>query len=52
MKIPDGWKDRAAFEVWWYKHGRAFRALSVTDPALWEKIAVKIEAFQVANRGY
>lgn len=52
MNVPENWKSRDEFEVWWFKHGREFRALSVKDPKEWERIAQKIEAFQVANRGY
>ena len=51
MTAPD-WKDRAEFEQWWKAHGAEFRALSVKDPPAWERIAQKIEAFQVAHRGY
>ena len=51
MIAPD-WKDCAAFEAWWKTNVIAFNRLSVTDPQEWERVAKRVEAFQVKHRGY
>lgn len=51
MTVPV-WKTRAEFEAWWKANVREFNRMAMTDPAGWEAVARKVEAFQVRNRGY
>ena len=51
MTAPS-WKTRAEFQKWWRTNVIEFNALAIKDPAAWEEIAKKVEAFQTASRGY
>ena len=51
MNVPE-WKDKDEFRSWWTAYVIAFNRLSVTDPEEWERIAKKVEAFQIKHRGY
>jgi hypothetical protein len=48
--IAGPWPTLAAFESWWLANVVAFNRLSVTDPREWERVAAKVEAFQVENQ--
>ncbi len=50
--IAPAWRNRAEFETWWKANGIAFNRLSVSDPQEWERVAKKVEAFQIKHRGY
>ncbi len=51
MTVP-AWKSRAEFEAWWKANVIEFNRMSVTDPRGWERVAQKVEAFQIKHRGY
>jgi len=40
------WRNWDEFRAWWRENVIALNRLSVTDPDLWERITIQIEAFQ------